>query len=682
MQAWRRFIAADKLYSQEHSSDTTTYLERVHDAVVEAANDHMQKFYQVEAFEELKDGGAFAAMAVQALCDVSPPCSAGSVPRLAVWNLPTVGPKLHLSMKAFQAAVAQDLTEHPDLAAHVVILPNCQRYGAPAATGHAYQAGVQAFKDSVIAALKEIPDVLVLPCSGLYDEDSMYSAVRELRVEFVLVLHSSQGVAGRATELRSIWAKSQLFKRRSLPKLVEVMPRSLFKDWSSKALVFDRGHFSEAQELRQWHSGIGLLMPIIQSLCKGLNLNKDSRIIVKDMHTYDDQLAAAVMALNSSKDKGLPLFGYVGVSWGGIEKSRNRAENVAEAIRDQLIGRAKEDPGALPHFKQSASIPPAPMFNSTQRPQYSEDQYQVTCPRANYELPVRQSVYDKFSGKAFLATNPQALGKQPLSWEDIVSQHNKEFNPTGVPFKAKRASDVTVEALAADNPDPVVLPVPGPDEPQDEAAFIAAKAVVVGSGNAAFNYIVTPDGRLYISGLQDAVLSHAESLFVIKGDAKQGPAAVKLMKDSHNWIPYKLEPTSLVAVTFTSPVQGNFSEAPLPLQELLRLLEHAGHVRVSVHLHTVVRDPTKPGSYSIAQADAEAAAIQVKVEENLSEVGDLSYTKLCNYVDIPLLRSCTHVNIVHRFQFNPSINKMMSGFPAVFPAKPLQLHKGKIGRLF
>ena len=675
-------MAAEKLYSQEHHSNTTAYLERLHDSVVEAATEHQSKFFHVEAFQELREVPAFAATALQIFCDISPPCPPGAVPRISVWSLPFVGPKFHLSIKNFQAVIMQDLVEHPSTSVHCVILPNCPKYGAPAAVGHAHHAAIQDFKDLVVSAVREIGGVLMAQCFALYEEETMYSTLRELKVEFMLVVSDCTHLVGKENVLRCVWSKSQLFKRRCIVKPVEVMQRHMFKDWNNKNMCYDRGHFSEVQELRQHHSGTSLLGALLRGLCKGLNFSKDARVMVKDMTLYDDQLAAAVLALNCKGDNGLPLFGYTGLAWGGkVDKNRMRVDNIVESINEMLVAHAKVNTSSLPHFKQSSSRVPAPISDATQKPQYSEAHFQVTCPRANAELPIRQSVYDKFSNKPFLATNPLP-GGAPLSWSDIVAQHNLEFNPTGVPYKAKRTAEESLEAVVVANPDPVTLPALAADDPQDEAGLLAAKGVAVGSGNALFKYVIMPGGKVYISGLEDGVVQHTQSLFVIRGEAKQGPAAIKAMKDSEHWVPYKLEPDSLVSVTFTAPVKGQFSEEPIRLAELLSKLEDAGHVRVHVHLHTVARDPTLPGTYTISQAEADTAIILVKIEENLTEDDRLTTVKLGNYVDLTAMKQCPRLTVVHRFQFNPGVNKLMGGFPAIYPAKPWQIQKGQVYKLF
>lgn len=641
----------------------------------------MISFYQMEAFESIPDASGFLAKAAQILADVSPPCSAGNLPRVSIWNLPTVGPKFSLSTKQMQAAIATDLSEHPRFSVHIVIMPNTPKFGE-AFCGHGYvlQTGIQNFKDEIASSLRDTPEALVYPCTAMYDEDSMYSPSRDLRVEFLLVMSGTLSGATGASALRSIWAKSALFKRRALPKLVEPMPRSSFKDWSTKNCLFDRGNLCESAELRQWHSGVSLYSGILNALGKGMGFTKDQRVLVKDMTLYDDTLCMAISQLNSSKALTVPVFGYAGASWGTPDKARTRAQTVAEAVLDQMVTRVKVDPGVIPHFRL-APAGPAPIFNSSQKPQFSEDNYKITCPRANGELPIRQVCYDKWSDKGL--TTPSLKADTPgLTWGNIVETHNKEFNPTGVPFKAKRLADLPLEALAAANPDPMVLAAPGKDEPQDVDEFKSAKGVVVDSGHAMFDYLVTAPGGLYLVGKEDGVLPTTEPLFVVRGDAKQGPAAAKTMKDSQSWLQYLLGPETLVAVSVLSPIQVEIPAAPTPLKEILGMLEQGGYVKVQLYLHTVTRDPSSPAVYAITQNEAEVACLEVKVQENLHQVADLSSAKLASYVDINTLKQCPLVTIVDRLQFNPGLNKLMSGFPAVFPVKPIKIYKGKLGKLF
>ena len=644
----------------------------------------MAKFYHLQAFEDVAQAAPFAANIVQTLADVSPPCSPGSVPRIGVWSLPAVGPKLQLSLSKLKDSVQADVTEHPGIACHVVILPNTPKWGSAAAGGTwAYKHATLQFQADVTQALQDVKEAMVLPCCGLYNEETMHSDKRELKVEFLLVLSCCTTGADGKEALRSIWSKSQLFVRKALPQRVDVFGRSFYKDWSSQCALFDRGHHSTPQELKQWHSGTSLLTAVLQSLCKGMHFSKEHRVLIKDMTLYDDQLGASVIALNANSSKNLPLFGYCGVAWGHQHKASTRSLQVEMSLKDQLVGRAKEDPASLPFFKMAKIAAPAVMLSS--RPTYAEDQFKVTCPRANQELPVRQVSYDKFAGKLFLLTAAPVPGTTGLSWDHILEQHNREFNITGVPYKSrKREADVDVEALSAEEAAAaaVSLPSPGPDEPQDEAALEAGQALTCNSGHASHSFRVTRQGRLYIVAKEDVVLSCCEALFVIRGDAKQGPAALKAMKDAANWVPYKLSPKSLINVSFTAPVKGEWSEDPLPLQDFLAKLEEAGHVRVNVHLHAVVRDPENPGTYSVMQSEAETACLVVEIKENFAEVADLTCTKLANYLDVKSLKECPHVAVVDRFQFMPNVNKMMVGFPAVYPAKPIKLEKDKIYRLF
>ena len=120
----------------------------------------------------------------------------------------------------------------------------------------------------------------------------------------------------------------------------------------------------------------------------------------------------------------------------------------------------------------------------------------------------------------------------------------------------------------------------------------------------------------------------------------------------------------------------------MPLQVSLKKLEDAGHVRVNVHLHTVTRDPENPGTFAITQTEADTACLAVEVKENSEEVNDLTIVKLSNYVDLAQLKVCPHLVIVDRFQFMPNVNKMMVGFPAAYPAKPIKIEKNKVYCMF
>lgn len=640
----------------------------------------MGAFFQMEAFDELPNCATFAAKSLQIFAEVSPPVAPGTVARLAIWNLPTIGPKLSTHLKAMKAEIERDLNENPALAGHCLTLPNCPKYGVGDVSAFAMQAHVQEFRDLVTSSMKEIKDAFVVQCSALYNEETMYSPARDLRVEFLLVLANRISAAGGQPALQSLWAKSFLFKRRSLPKLVDAMPRHSFKDWSTKSALFDRPNLCVNAEMKQWHSGVNLHSALLQAACKGVGFTKDSRILVKDMHLYDDTLAMACANLNCSKDRGLPLFGYVGVGWGHPEKARNRKLNVDEAVLEQLIVRAKEDPSSIPHFRMAA-VGPAPMYNASQKPTYTDEQFKVTCPRANGELPIRQIMYDKWS-EASLLTHSSDPVKQGLSWGDIVTAHNQEFNPTGVPHKPKRLAETAVADLDTANPDPLTLPLPGASEPQDEVGYKAANAVKVDSGNALADFFVTSKGGLVLQGKEDGLLSHTDVLFVLRGDAKQGPAAAKLMKDAENWVAYKLTPESLVAVTFTTPIKKEFPSEPIRLKDCLRLLEDAGHVKVQLYLHTVSRDSGTPSTYTVSQSEAEQAALEIKIQENLQEASDLSWSKISNYIDVVALKKCPHLQIVDRLQFNPALNKLSSGYPAVYPIQPIKIEKGKIGKLF
>ena len=483
----------------------------------------------------------------------------------------------------------------------------------------------------------------------------------------------------------SLWAKSKLTSKRTLLSVAEAYPRSKFQDWGKSMALFDRGLSDTPLEMKQWMSGAPLLSLLIKSALKGVALRPESRMQVRDMTAYDDQLAAAVMDLNASPVKELPRMAYVGTAWGGSKPHTTRVDNIFSSIRDHLLARQRSSP-TVALGSRRPQLPPKPVFDESQRPTYNSDVFKITCPRANLELPILQSVYDQWSNgkevvtvKALKATDPDTQ----LTWADIVLMHNNEFNPTGVPHKAKRQADNAVAALEAAAPPAVQLfsdtSLPG----TLEEVIAQNLGVKVESGNATCSLVITKAGGVLIYAEQDGTLPHDEALFVVRGTPKTGEAAKKLMKDSTAWVEYLLSGEDDVVLTFATPLQGpgEFPGSPQPLNAALKFLEDKGHVKVQLYLHTVERDPTRPGSYVVKRNDKEVACMQVDIAKEVGP-GTITAANVATHISVPDLKNCTSCKICQRIQFNAAMNKLQPGLPAVYLRGPVILKKGALLKLF
>jgi hypothetical protein len=187
-----------------------------------------------------------------------------------------------------------------------------------------------------------------------------------------------------------------LTSKRTLLRVAEAYPRSEFKDWSKSMALFDRGLSDSAVEMKQWMSGAPLLSLMIKSALKGVVFRPESRVHIRDMTAYDDQLAAAVMDLNASPVRDLPRLAYAGTAWGGNKPHTTRVDNIVTSIRDHLLARQRMSPTVALGSRRPL-LPPKPVFDESQRPTYNSDAFKVTCPRHNLELPILQSVYEEWA---------------------------------------------------------------------------------------------------------------------------------------------------------------------------------------------------------------------------------------------------------------------------------------------
>jgi hypothetical protein len=112
-----------------------------------------------------------------------------------------------------------------------------------------------------------------------------------------------------------------------------------------------------------------------------------------------------------------------------------------------------------------------------------------------------------------------------MNWADIVLMHNNEFNPTGVPHKAKRQADSGVAELQAITP-PAVQLLSDPAMPGTIEEIVAQNlGVKVETGSAVYSLVVTKPGGVLIYAEEDGTVPHDEALFVVRGNPKTNEAA-------------------------------------------------------------------------------------------------------------------------------------------------------------
>ena len=647
--------------------------------------------YQLSAAEEIVAGTTYANRVGQILADVPVPVPVDGILHMSFWNLPMVGPKLKLSLKPMVEVCQLEITQAPKTSCILMIPPNTPAWGMGQKVGTEFEAGILAHQQAVLLALNEAQGILAVACSAIFDESCLANGLdRGLRIEFWMIISDSKHVA--KDEYISMWAKSALFHWRALPTPVEVMPRQEFQDWTSTNVLFDKAKVLNAVlERKQHFSGMSLLGAMVRTALKNLNLAAGSRMQLRDYTCYDDRLCSCVAEMNGSKDakdKNFPMIQYVGLVWTGSHPQTVVA-NVREAVHDALASRLRGD---LPLGGVSQSftlqIKAAPAVDNTLRPRLQEEQFEITCPRGE-ELPVRQTIYDKWAQTSCTVTlrapavaGGAAMLETVLGWKDMIKLHDDEYNPSGVPFKTRRAPETDIEALASNQPPAAVTWPVDPDSPDEATCMTRHHAKKLsGTGHVdLYSFLVTRTGGLYVLAEKDGTIPHDDSLFIIRGAPKVGAPADAIMKNGEAWIEYNLTAEQEVSMSFAAAVRGGeFPQGPEPLHKALKFLDDHNYVRVALHSHELIKNIDEPHGWTVKSK--EPAALDVPIIETHTEA-DLTFNKMASYLSLPALKTCPLLKIVPKLQFNPSTNKINVGMPAAYPKAPVTVTKGQLYKLF
>jgi hypothetical protein len=141
-------------------------------------------------------------------------------------------------------------------------------------------------------------------------------------------------------------------------------------------------------------------------------------------------------------------------------------------------------------FRCLPSITPS---TDSQRPTHQESAFEICCMRGE-ELPVKQ-------------------GPLADAFNDAVHAHNKEFNPSGIPWRPmKRHAETPVEAVREETDGAITIPR-APNTPDTKGAITGPYQVLT-SADQSYALIATSDPtELFMIGLTDAVVSASEPLF-------------------------------------------------------------------------------------------------------------------------------------------------------------------------
>lgn len=429
--SWRRHLLALKTYDDTTQAELTQFRERAHDLRSIAINAHAEALYQAESLVSLKYLPPFFEKALATFAEQPQSrVQAEDVVRINMFNLPMMGQWFSRQLNDIAELIRLECAHHPTNTLCLVMLPNTTKWGQGMESNATRDDNIEAACKDVVAKLKEPHnDLLIQDVFALFRHDTMYSKTREMRAVFLMAVSDMKAADGKS--LQSRFQSSVAWKRKAVIEALPVFNRQDFRDWTKVATPFDHGNPDASVDRKQWFSGSGFLAGIITASLNGLGLTAAQCCHVRDWTLYDDQLAVAVMELNSRSDKHLPMFAYAGGTFpdlGGL----TIAENVKEAIHTSMLAMVVAGTYHIPGHRE-----PGPEPKAASRPVFKTDDMNLTCARANNELPILQSVHDVWDSVTMLKKE----------WDNLVKTHNDEFNPSGVPWKARRPAEVPLQNL-------------------------------------------------------------------------------------------------------------------------------------------------------------------------------------------------------------------------------------------
>ena len=249
-------------------------------------------------------------------------------------------------------------------------------------------------------------------------------------------------------------------------------------------------HFTGHQDLEIWQT-------CLLSATRSVALAPRHVLAILDWTPYDAELPKAVVELQCNKSLPCPAC-VVSVAWASKEKA-DLAKYVQKQTLSYIVSQIEADrlkcPGAPPPGSKpgaSASGAAATQLNLNLF-LLAKPVGEVSCSSPNGGLRLTQVFLDHW-GKF-----PHLQG--PLN--DLLTEHNKNFNPSGQTYRErKRTIDETLAAASDPDSDAVVLPSAGTKsdlKPQDIFIYVGSEPtyeIIVDKANAG----------LYLHGLDDGVV--------------------------------------------------------------------------------------------------------------------------------------------------------------------------------
>ena len=207
---------------------------------------------------------------------------------------------------------------------------------------------------------------------------------------------------------------------------------------------------SKSQRSKQWHTGISFWDGIRASVFSRMQLTSARGVMWVDVLPYDDKFQQSVILSHANKNPKSPTEAIVSVIWANMGTCGPLAEDKVDnariesflkkslqlystrLIREKVL---KFDDIDMGQFQGDAAMKP---------PSIDAAAFVQTCPNTSGSLPLRQDAIDLILSKVTLPAVKTQI-------EELIREHDKLHNPSGVPFKGGKRPGSEVTSRADDD---------------------------------------------------------------------------------------------------------------------------------------------------------------------------------------------------------------------------------------
>lgn len=499
-----------------------------------------------------------------------------------------------------------------------------------------------------------------------------------------------------------LFDRSYLQQRRRASKELTVLERGQWVNPCAPLTRVSGGNsLSKAQRSKQWYTGVTFWTELRESIMMWSGLGYNDAIAWVDLLPYDDKLQLSVV---NSRVQGpgskVPRQMVIAPIWAKMAQlpSTDKVDNgrvedfIKKSVRrytNSLVrtGTLKLEGLDIRDLKEAGTQPPT----------YNEKSYKMTCPNAAGLLPLRQD---------WLDTMNERIQAKSSRLQDIIKEHNKLVNPSGVPYKgelkrpAEQSGEQDAECAAA---------VVGPevDGPRSADDFSADQCI---EGLSTEHKFFIKDGKLWLYAMQDQVVLTQEPLMQIWGEYMCGTENKKdiarFKSKSIEWNMTSMEYRASFSIVQDNQKARPFPVQPMQLGQFLYFLEEENFSGFGIECHSLAEGKDQgPGSKDQAPASKVQAEGKVQGPGSQESAPSASYSieqvEECIFLpkalatkmkmkkenagscldftlwDFPSMSHASgRVEIIMHLEFKESENTILPQKPGIYLKAPIKVKKG------